>query len=252
VPEDVLPRPRGAFEEPGDHELEFNYIDEPFSFSVKRAGSNEILFDSSAASLIFESQYVRLRTHLPDTPSLYGLGEHTDPFMLNTTNYTRTIWNRDAYGVPPGTNLYGDHPVYYDHRGSDGTHGVFLLNSNGMDVKINDTDGTYLEYNILGGVLDFYFLAGPTPVQVAKQYAKVVGHSAMMPYWGFGYHHCRYGMRVSTFLKQHGLGKSNLTCVGCLRSGKCRVQLLRRRHTSGNDVDRHRLHVPSPSFYIGS
>jgi hypothetical protein len=66
--------------------------------------------------------------------------------MLNTTNYTRTVWNRDAYGVPPGTNLYGDHPIYYDHRGSDGTHGVFLLNSNGMDVKINDTDGQYLEY----------------------------------------------------------------------------------------------------------
>lgn len=122
--------------------------------------------------------------------------------MLNSTNYTRTIWNRDAYGVPPGTNLYGDHPIYYDHRGSDGTHGVFLLNSNGMDVKIDDSDGTYLEYNILGGVLDFYFLAGPTPVQVAKQYAKVVGHAAMMPYWGFGYHHCRYGMRVSAFAAQ--------------------------------------------------
>ena len=121
-------------------------LDKPFSFSVKRAGSNEILFDSSAASLIFESQYVRLRTRLPASPSLYGLGEHTDPFMLNTTNYTRTVWNRDAYGVPPGTNLYGDHPIYYDHRGSDGTHGVFLLNSNGMDVKINDTDGQYLEY----------------------------------------------------------------------------------------------------------
>ena len=175
-------------------------MDEPFSFSVKRAGSDEILFDSSASSLVFESQFVRLRTHLPDVPSLYGLGEHTDPFMLNTTNYTRTVWNRDAYGVPPGTNLYGDHPIYYDHRGSDGTHGVFLLNSNGMDVKIDDTDGTYLEYNILGGVLDFYFLAGPTPLQVAEQYAELVGHSTMMPYWGFGYHHCRYGMRVSVLL----------------------------------------------------
>jgi len=91
-----------------------------------------VLFDTSAASLVFESQYVRLRTSLPESPSLYGLGEHTDPFMLNTTNYTRTIWNRDAYEIPPGTNLYGDHPVYFDHRGANGTHGVFLLNSNGM------------------------------------------------------------------------------------------------------------------------
>lgn len=48
VPETVLPRPGGAFEAPDDHALEFNYVDEPFSFSVKRAGTDEILFDSSA------------------------------------------------------------------------------------------------------------------------------------------------------------------------------------------------------------
>ena len=196
MPETVLPRP-SAENDGADHKLEFHHVARPFSFSVKRKGSSEVLFDTSGVELIFESQYVRLRTKLPDMPSLYGLGEHTDPFMLNTTNYTRTIWNRDAYSVPPGTNLYGDHPIYFDHRGSAGTHGVFLLNSNGMEVKINDTDGQYLEYNILGGVLDFYFLAGPSPVKVAQQYAEVVGHSAMMPYWGFGYHQCRYGMQVS-------------------------------------------------------
>ncbi|KAK0260433.1 hypothetical protein LTS00_018172 [Friedmanniomyces endolithicus] len=102
-------------------DLIFNYIESPFSFSVLRRSTNETLFDTSAASLIFESQYLRLRTSLPASPSLYGLGEHTDPFMLNTTNYTRTIWNRDAYLIPPGTNLYGDHPVYFDHRGANGT-----------------------------------------------------------------------------------------------------------------------------------
>lgn len=198
VPTEVLPRPNSGEYSEKDGQLEFKYEQNPFSFSVVRKASGEVLFDSSAASFIFEDQYIRLRTSLPDQPSLYGLGEHTDPFMLNTTNYTRTIWNRDAYGVPPGTNLYGDHPIYFDHRNEDGTHAVFLLNSNGMDVKINNTgDGQYLEYNILGGVLDFYFMAGPTPMEVAKQYAEVVGHSAMMPYWGLGYHQCRYGMQVS-------------------------------------------------------
>ena len=27
--------------------------------------------------------------------------------MLNTTNYTRTLWNRDSYRIPTGSNLYG-------------------------------------------------------------------------------------------------------------------------------------------------
>jgi hypothetical protein len=33
--------------------------------------------------------------------------------MLNTTNYTRTLWNRDSYRIPTGSNLYGyvEHPV---------------------------------------------------------------------------------------------------------------------------------------------
>ena len=64
-----------------------------------------------------------------------------------------------------------------------------------MDVKINSTDGRdqYLEYNTLGGVLDFYFLAGgATPVDVARQYAEVVGLPAMMPYWGFGFNNVSF------------------------------------------------------------
>ncbi len=106
------------------------------------------------------------------------------------------MWSRDAYGVPQGSNLYGNHPIYYEHR-TTGTHGVFLLNSNGMDIKINDTEGlgTTLEYNVIGGVLDFYFLAGSEsdPTEVARQYADVAGTPAEVPYWSFGFHQCRFG-----------------------------------------------------------
>jgi alpha-glucosidase len=93
----------------------------------------------------------------------------------------------------PIDDFSGNHPVYFDHRGTDGTHGVFLRNSNGMDIMINDDDGSYLEYNTLGGVLEFYFLAGPTPTDVSKQYAEVVGLPASHPYWGLGFHNCKYG-----------------------------------------------------------
>ncbi|KAF2490057.1 hypothetical protein BU16DRAFT_169333 [Lophium mytilinum] len=195
VPETVFPRPSSAACSPADSALQFSFTEKPFSFSVIRKSTNETLFDTSDTPIVFESQYLRLRTKLPESPHLYGLGEHTDYFQLNTTNYTRTLWSRDAYGTPNGTNLYGNHPVYFDHRGASGTHGVFLLNSNGMDIKINDTKGQYLEYNTLGGVIDLYFLAGPNPKEVSMQYSEVVGRPVMMPYWGFGYHQCRYGYR---------------------------------------------------------
>ncbi|KAI0386892.1 glycoside hydrolase family 31 protein [Hypomontagnella monticulosa] len=194
IPESVFPRPQGQGSEEAKSALKFDYTESPFSFTVSRSDSGEVLFDTSAASLVFESQYLRLRTKLPENPSLYGLGEHSDPFMLNTTDYIRTFWSQDSYGVPEGANLYGNHPVYYEHREA-GTHGVFFLNSNGMDVMINKTaeSGQYLEYNTLGGVLDFYFVAGPSPIEVTKQYAEITGLPAMMPYWGLGFHNCRYG-----------------------------------------------------------
>ncbi|KAF1968176.1 hypothetical protein BU23DRAFT_592236 [Bimuria novae-zelandiae CBS 107.79] len=195
IPESVFPRPSSDDVGAEESALAFEWTENPFSFKVVRKSTNETLFDTSAASLVFEDQYLRVRTSLPDSPHLYGLGEHTDPFQLNTTNYTRTLWNRDAYGVPGGTNLYGHHPIYFDHRGSSGTHGVFLLSSNGMDIKIDNTDGQFLEYNAIGGILDFYFIAGPSPKGVAVQYSDIVGKPAMQPYWGFGFHQCRYGYR---------------------------------------------------------
>ncbi|KAF2722967.1 glycoside hydrolase family 31 protein [Polychaeton citri CBS 116435] len=199
VPDDIFPRPGfGQWCHPKDSNLKFSFNADPFSFSVSRSDSGEVLFDTTGSNLVFESQYVYIKTSLPDAPHLYGLGEHSDPFMLNTTNYTRTIWTRDAYSLPEGENLYGAHPIYFDHRSSDGnakTHGVFLLNSNGMDIYIDDTNGTYLEYNTIGGVLDFYFIAGPSPKDVAQQYAEIVQTPLMAPYWGLGYHQCKYGYR---------------------------------------------------------
>jgi alpha-glucosidase len=171
-------------------------MENPFSFAVQRKDNHETIFNTSGSDLVFESQYVQVRTSLPPNPVLYGLGEHTDSFMLNTVDYTRTFWNRDAGGVPPGQNVYGSHPVYFEHRAqSNSTHGVVLINSNGMDIKINNTkdSGQYLEYNTVGGIIDLYFMSGPEPIDVARQYSEVSGKAAMMPYWAFGFHQCRFG-----------------------------------------------------------
>ncbi|KDQ59876.1 glycoside hydrolase family 31 protein [Jaapia argillacea MUCL 33604] len=197
VPASVFPRPISSSASPDSAAIGFNYTEAPFSFTIYRTSTSEILFSTATHPIIFEPQYLRVKTDLPVNANLYGLGENTDSFHLPTYNYTRTLWSRDAYGVPPGTNLYGNHPIYFEHR-TTGTHGVFLLSSNGMDIKINNTEagkGTTLEYNVIGGVLDFYFLAGSEtdPTEVTRQYAEVVGTPAEVPYWSFGLHQCRFG-----------------------------------------------------------
>ncbi|KAK0710424.1 glycosyl hydrolases family 31-domain-containing protein [Apiosordaria backusii] len=197
IQEHVLPRPKSQNATSSTSGLQFSFTQSPFSFTVTRASTGDILFDTADTPLIFETQYVRLRTRLPSNPNIYGLGEHSDDFRLPTTKYTRTLWNAESPMIPARSNLYGAHPVYFDHRGKSGTHGVFLLSSNGMDIKLDATDQgqQYLEYNAIGGVLDFYFLAGPDPADVSKQYAEVVGLPALVPYWALGFHQCKYGYK---------------------------------------------------------
>lgn len=79
VPSSVFTRPANGNTGTSSSDLEFNYVANPFSFSVVRKKTGDVLFDTSDAQIVFESQYLRLRTKLPESPSLYGLGEHTDP-----------------------------------------------------------------------------------------------------------------------------------------------------------------------------
>ncbi len=69
-----------------------------------------------------------------------------------------------------------------------------------MDVEIRgDGNGASLEYNVIGGIFDFYFLAGSEtdPAEVSSQYAHIAGTPAEVPYWPFGLHQCRYGYKGS-------------------------------------------------------
>lgn len=80
---------------------------------------------------------------------------------------------------PNATNMYSNHPVYYEYR-TTGTHGVFVLNSNGMIIKMNDTakKKTTMEYNAtrIGGVIEIYFFAGSMTRALRSSSTEAIGH----------------------------------------------------------------------------
>lgn len=190
----VFPKNNITISEYSGSELIFSYSVDPFSFAVKRKSNGETLFDSGSDeshpfnSLVFKDQYLEISTKLPETAAVYGLGENTQPKgMKLQPNEPYTLYTTDVAAVTLNTDLYGSHPVYMDLRNGGGgeakAHGVLILNSNGMDVFYR---GNSLTYKIIGGVFDFYFFAGPSPLSVVDQYTALVGRPAPMPYWAIG------------------------------------------------------------------
>jgi alpha-D-xyloside xylohydrolase len=215
VPYSLIPRPKVYAEstttttkDNGPNLLAITYTKKPFGFAITRISNGEVLFnstpiaaESSSSSssifnaMVFKDQYLEISTQLPNTASLFGLGESTRPDGLKLPhNQTSTLFATDTGAVNVNVDLYGSYPYYIDVREKGVAHGVLLLNSNGMDVTYG-LDGTSLTFRVVGGIFDFYFFPGPSAKAVVAQYTQLVGRPAPMPYWSFGFHQCRWGYR---------------------------------------------------------
>ncbi|KAK7068401.1 hypothetical protein SK128_024681, partial [Halocaridina rubra] len=162
------------------------------TFAITRRDTMLPLFDTrNAAPLIYADQFLQISTHLP-SEYIYGLGEHLNGLLLDTFWTRHVLWNLDQ--IPePGKNLYGSHPFYMVMEPNGYAHGVFLHNSNAMDVVLQPSPA--LTFRTIGGILDIYVFLGPTPSDVVRQYTEVIGRPFLPPYWSLGYHQCRYNYK---------------------------------------------------------
>jgi lysosomal alpha-glucosidase len=97
-------------------------------------------------------------------------------------------------------NLYGSHPYYLSVEDLDGhSSGVFLFNSNAMDILLQPTPA--ITWRTIGGILDFYVFLGPQPSDVVRQYNQLIGLPSLPPYWGLGFHLCRFGYQTIDNMK---------------------------------------------------
>ncbi|PIL30006.1 hypothetical protein GSI_07917 [Ganoderma sinense ZZ0214-1] len=212
-------------------DLEFHYEPNPFSFWITRRSDPDAqpLFDTRPGSLpstpippiissdnstaldgfplVFEDQYLQLTSALPLGANVYGLGE-----VLASSGFRRdigtdggvgtvqTLWARDSPD-PIDQNVYGSHPIYLEHRYDETSrraksHGVFHFGAAGSDVLLLTPPASpvsLIEYRLLGGTLDFYFFAGPSPQKVIEQYGALIGLPTWQPAWGFGFQLSRWG-----------------------------------------------------------
>ncbi|KAI9677171.1 MAG: hypothetical protein M1829_002745 [Trizodia sp. TS-e1964] len=200
------------------NDLAFGWGNEPsFWFSVTRKSTGDVLFSTEGRKIVYADQFIEFSSPLPEDYNLYGLGEVMHGLRLSS-NFTRTTWNVDV-GDPLDRNLYGTHPFYLETRYykpndnsgkseyvpfgdvkeelidkySSRSHGVYLRNGHGQEVLLRPNGITW---RILGGTIDLYFFAGPSPAEVTKAYQSgAIGLPALQQYYTFGYHQCRWGYR---------------------------------------------------------
>uniref|UniRef100_H0V6I4 Sucrase-isomaltase, intestinal n=1 Tax=Cavia porcellus TaxID=10141 RepID=H0V6I4_CAVPO len=173
----------------------------PFSIKVIRKSNSKTLFDTSIGPLVYSDQYLQISTRLP-SEYIYGFGEHIHKRFRHDLYWkTWPIFTRDELPGDNNHNLYGHQTFFMGIEDTSGrSYGVFLMNSNAMEVFIQPTP--IVTYRVTGGILDFYIFLGDTPDQVIKLYQEFIGLPAMPAYWSLGFQLSRWNYKSLDVVKE--------------------------------------------------
>jgi len=181
---------------------------DPFFFAIANPGDPEdTTITTQDMPLVLDEHFIEVSTLVKAT-DIYGLGERVYPhFELKNGMYT--LHTHDAVspiedGEAPGKNMYGSHP-FYMFRMPDGSFGgVFMLNSNAMDVSIMPFDEGVVKVDHVstGGLIDMFIIQRGTPKLILEQYHNLIGRPHLQPFWAFGNHQSRYGYHSQQKLKE--------------------------------------------------
>uniref|UniRef100_A0A669EZR8 alpha-glucosidase n=1 Tax=Oreochromis niloticus TaxID=8128 RepID=A0A669EZR8_ORENI len=173
----------------------------PFGLTVRREENQKVVFDTRMAPIVFEDQYIQLSAKLP-SHNIYGLGEHVHRQYRHDTNWrTWPIFTRDSFPNGGTHNLYGHYPFFLCLEDESGkSFGVFLLNSNAMDVTLQPAPA--VTYRTIGGVLDFYIFFGDTPEQVVHEFLELIGKPVIPAYWSLGFQLSRWNYGNLSIVKE--------------------------------------------------
>ncbi|PAQ15651.1 alpha-glucosidase [Bacillaceae bacterium SAOS 7] len=130
----------------------------------------------------------------------YGFGEKTS--FLDKRGEKMTMWNSDVFAPhnPEVDALYQSIPFFVTIRDGQ-AHGLFFDNTFETVFDLKQETDRY-SFSAAGGELDYYVIAGPSPKDVIKQYAKLTGRMALPPKWALGYHQSRYSYKTEAEVRE--------------------------------------------------
>lgn len=182
-------------------------------------GEWEETFKSHTDSKPYGPMSVGMDFSFVDFDHLYGLPEHADSFSLRNTKGSTDpyrLFNLDVfeYEINNPMALYGSVPMVVAHS-TDASIGLIWLNptETWVDIESSSAGMTGLFAGLVSGqdskarmthwisetgVIDVWFLTGPTISDVVGQNAQLSGTHPMPPYYSIGYHQCRWNYFTQT------------------------------------------------------
>jgi alpha 1,3-glucosidase len=174
---------------------------------LDREGLWEENFQSHKDSKPYGPMSVGADIAFPNSKALFGLPEHASSTMLKNTagegaEYQDPfrLYNLDVfeYDLDVPMSLYGAVPLLISQSVKTGTSGVFWFNPTETFVDIQDDNvhtGKSSHWVSESGIIDVFFIPGPTPSEFYSQYAKLTGTLALPPMFSLGYHQCRWNYK---------------------------------------------------------
>src|SRR5699024_2084650 len=98
------------------------------------------------------------------------------------------------------------------HRGQ--AYGIFLDSPYRTYFDFDSDENNISSFSADGGVMDYYFINGPTLTKVSERYTRLTGTPEMPPMWALGYHQCRWSYYPKSQVQKlaQTFRKKNIPC----------------------------------------
>lgn len=160
----------------------------PFVLECRDPSNNLVLTDDPSRRIQWDSGCTRVYKSTQSGESYLGLGWRPSGGLRR--NGTRFVMrNHPSYGDP--TTFYGGIPIWYGSQGGE-CYGVFFDDTSWGEINVGQLSTEYAFFENQGGMVDYYYFAGPSMAAILDRYTELTGRPFMPPRWACGYQQSRW------------------------------------------------------------
>ncbi|WP_411844861.1 glycoside hydrolase family 31 protein [Roseibacillus persicicus] len=142
----------------------------------------------------FGGNIVQYSRRIQPREHFYGLGDKSCHPEIRGRRFE--LWGSDTYAYGSETDpLYKNIPFFIGiHHGQ--AYGIFFDNTHRSFFDFGKERKETSSFWAQGGLMDFYYIHGPTVRDVVRRFAQLTGVPELPPLWSLGFHQCKWSYKT--------------------------------------------------------